>query len=95
MDPEVYDDPEEFRPERFSPENKTSIKTGTYMPWGLGPRQCMGIQLARMEARVLFFHLLRKYRFDPCEKTTIPLKWGFHHVNRLEGGCWLKMTPRN
>lgn len=42
-DPAYFEDPEEFRPERFSEENKKHIKPFTYMPFGVGPRSCIGI----------------------------------------------------
>ncbi|KAH8394884.1 hypothetical protein KR222_008620, partial [Zaprionus bogoriensis] len=41
-DPENFPEPEEFRPERFSDENKHAIKPFTYMPFGVGPRSCIG-----------------------------------------------------
>lgn len=41
-DPENFPDPTEFRPERFSDENKHEIKPFTYLPFGVGPRNCIG-----------------------------------------------------
>lgn len=41
-DPANFEDPEEFRPERFSEDNKKEIKLFTYMPFGVGPRSCIG-----------------------------------------------------
>lgn len=41
-DPEYYPNPEKFDPLRFSDENKDSIVSGTYLPFGLGPRACIG-----------------------------------------------------
>lgn len=42
-DPKYYENPEIFNPERFSEENKLKIDPGTYLPFGLGPRSCIGM----------------------------------------------------
>ena len=42
MDPQYFSNPNKFDPERFSPENKNSIKPNTYFPFGDGPRICIG-----------------------------------------------------
>lgn len=41
-DPEYFPDPDKFYPERFSDENKNNIVPFTYLPFGTGPRNCIG-----------------------------------------------------
>jgi hypothetical protein len=41
-DPNYYPDPDRFDPERFSDDNKHNINPVTYMPFGIGPRSCIG-----------------------------------------------------
>lgn len=40
--PKYFPDPEEYKPERFSPEGRKNIRNYTYIPWGEGPRICLG-----------------------------------------------------
>lgn len=44
-DPKYFQDPEIFDPERFSSTNKAKIVPGTYLPFGDGPRVCIGKSL--------------------------------------------------
>lgn len=46
MDPEFYPEPEKFDPERFSEENKASRPDYTFLPFGDGPRNCIGEKLS-------------------------------------------------
>lgn len=43
-DPQYYPNPERFDPERFSDENKDHIVPGSFLPFGNGPRNCIGKQ---------------------------------------------------
>lgn len=43
-DPKYYPNPDKFNPDRFSDENKHNILPGTYLPFGVGPRNCIGKQ---------------------------------------------------
>nr|XP_023014564.1 cytochrome P450 9e2-like [Leptinotarsa decemlineata] len=89
-DPKYYPDPERFDPERFSDENKRKIDPFTYMPFGLGPRLCIGSRFALLETKLLFFHLLSHFELVPVEKTQIPLKLSKFTFNLMaENGFWL------
>lgn len=63
-DPRFFDDPLEFRPERFSPENEKKIMRGAYVPFGAGPRICIGKAFAMMEARLVVATALQRLRFE-------------------------------
>ncbi|XP_029170340.1 cytochrome P450 9e2-like isoform X2 [Nylanderia fulva] len=95
-DPQYFKEPEKFDPERFLGERKKeTLNSGAYLPFGLGPRMCMGNRFALMETKVLLFHLLARCNLEICEKTPLPLilaKDGFNM--KPEGGFWLNVLPR-
>ncbi|XP_061377109.1 probable cytochrome P450 9f2 [Danaus plexippus] len=73
MDPIYHPSPEKFEPERFSDENKHKIKPFTYMPFGMGPRICIGIRFAQLEIKILIFELLLNFKIVKCPKTMDPV----------------------
>ncbi|KAJ8728452.1 hypothetical protein PYW08_016837 [Mythimna loreyi] len=94
-DPQYYANPEKFDPERFSDENKHKIQPFTYMPFGVGPRNCIGSRFALCEIKVMVYQILQHMEISPCEKTTIPAKLDNETFNiRLLGGHWLRFKAR-
>ncbi|XP_054708508.1 cytochrome P450 3A5-like isoform X2 [Uloborus diversus] len=64
-DPTFWNNPEEFNPDRFSPENKKKHDSMVFQPFGAGPRNCVGMRFARMEAKMALAKLLQKYKLSP------------------------------
>ena len=95
MDPTYHENPETFDPDRFSPERKGSMKGGSYMPFCMGPRQCMGMKIARLETKVLIYNMVRAFRIEPSDKTPVPLELSKAHFAKVSGGNWLKFIPRS
>ncbi|CAL4157049.1 unnamed protein product, partial [Meganyctiphanes norvegica] len=58
-DARYWPEPEEWRPERFMPENKDQIVPNTYLPFGGGPRSCIASRFAKLEIRCAFARLLQ------------------------------------
>merc|ERR1719225_1420552 len=72
MDPEVWDQPEEFRPERFlTAENKVQ-KPKHFMPFGSGQRMCLGDSLAEMELQLFFSSLMHVFDIQPPSQDELP-----------------------
>ncbi|XP_054157848.1 cytochrome P450 3A8-like [Oppia nitens] len=73
--PDYYPEPKQFRPERFLPENRDKIIPYTYLPFGAGPRNCVGMRFALMEAKTVVVRTLIKYEFVRTANTKVPLKY--------------------
>ncbi|KAK7863032.1 hypothetical protein R5R35_010775 [Gryllus longicercus] len=93
-DPEFWTDPEKFDPERFSDENKHNIKPFTYMPFGVGPRVCIGQRFALVEVKLALVHLLANFELHPCSKTKHPLEFEASFNFSVKGGFWCGIKPR-
>lgn len=61
---DIYPDPEEFRPERFSAENRDSIPKMGFIPFSAGHRICLGKALATMEASLILARMIQKVKFE-------------------------------
>ncbi len=70
-DPRYWSKPNDFDPTRFSAENEPTIPKYVYLPFGGGPRICIGNHFALMEAHILLALLLRHYRLHPVPNTPI------------------------
>nr|CAD7258875.1 unnamed protein product [Timema shepardi] len=72
-DPDYFPDPEKFDPERFNQDNKNSFPQYAYLPFGEGPRICIGMRFGLMQVKVGLATLLSKYEFSISEKSSVPL----------------------
>ncbi|KAJ8044878.1 Cytochrome P450 3A24 [Holothuria leucospilota] len=93
-DPKYWDDPEKFDPERFSKENKDKINPFAYLPFGTGPRNCIGMRFALLVVKTAFARVVQKFKFEPCEKTQIPLKLGMRSI-MPDDGITLRVVARD
>lgn len=73
-DPKYFPDPDRFDPERFSTENKGNIQSGTHIPFGSGPRVCIGERFGMLKIRVGLIHFLKNHYVRPNEKTPQQMK---------------------
>lgn len=95
-DPKYWENPEKFDPERFSPENKHKIDPYTYVPFGVGPRNCIGSRYALTEVKVVFYEILSKFEIVPTKKSTIPVVLDpKSFVLNSSNGFWFGLKKRN
>ncbi|XP_050092164.1 probable cytochrome P450 9f2 [Anopheles aquasalis] len=94
-DPKYYPNPSLFDPERFSEENKDKINPTTYLPFGIGPRNCIGSRFALMEVKSIIYYMLKSFTFERCERTQVPLKLKSNPAAIItEKGIWIRFKPR-
>jgi cytochrome P450 len=82
--PAFWQDPEAFDPERFSPDRSADRPKFVYLPFGAGPRQCIGSHFALIEAQLVVATLAQRYRLrlvpghrvDPWPLITLRPRFG-------------------
>jgi cytochrome P450 len=60
--PEVFPDPHAFKPERFAPKKRAKLPKGAYIPFGGGPRICIGMRFGELEVRAIAAAILGRFR---------------------------------
>ena len=63
-DPRWYDDPETFRPERWTDEMEAGLPDYAYFPFGGGPRHCIGMRFAMLELHLVLATLVQSWEFE-------------------------------
>lgn len=95
-DPKYFPNPDIFDPERFAPAAKSQIIPGTYIPFGEGPRNCIGMRLAQLQSRIGIVSVMSKFDMElsPDRSPDIVLKTNTGFMI-AEGGINLILTSRN
>lgn len=82
-----WDEPDAFDPERFSPEASAARDKYLYLPFGAGPRVCVGANFAMMQAEIILATLLSRFRFTPAGPAPVPV---MHMTLRPDPGVILR-----
>ena len=91
MDPKHYANPRTFDPEHFSKEAKLARNPYAYLPFGQGPRGCLGMRFAIMEAKLALANVVRNFNLIPSEKTQEPLQLDpTTGIAYVKGGLFIK-----
>ncbi|WP_275786877.1 cytochrome P450 [Pararhizobium gei] len=87
-----WDRPRAFMPERFLPENRQTLHRFQYLPFGAGPRICIGATFALQEAVIALGVLMKRFRFDMTPETK---PWPVQRLTtQPRGGLPLKVSAR-
>jgi cytochrome P450 len=88
----LWDNPEAFIPARFAPGAREKIDRFQYLPFGAGPRVCIGASFAMQEAMIALGVLMSRYRFDTVAETK---PWPVQKLTtQPEGGLPMRVTRR-
>ncbi|KAI1883397.1 hypothetical protein AGOR_G00231020 [Albula goreensis] len=93
-DPQYWPEPEKFIPERFTAEAKASRHPFVYLPFGAGPRSCVGMRLAQLEIKMALVHVFHKFSFITCEETKVPVELKSFSTLGPKNGIFLKIERR-
>jgi cytochrome P450 len=86
----LWDRPEQFLPDRFDPANGAPKHKYQYLPFGAGPRVCVGADFAMMQAQIILATLLQNFRFRPARPAPRPVMM---MTVRPEPGVFLEVLP--
>lgn len=87
-----WDRPRAFMPERFLPENRDKLHRFQYLPFGAGPRICIGATFALQEAVIALAVLMRRFRFDMTDETK---PWPVQRLTtQPRGGLPMRVSAR-
>ncbi|XP_049875088.1 cytochrome P450 6B7-like [Pectinophora gossypiella] len=95
-DPQYFENPTEFRPERFSPEEVAKRHKYVYLPFGEGPRSCIGGRLGKMQSIAGLAAVLSRFSVVPSEETKFHLEADPKTtiVQNVVGGIPLRFVKR-
>lgn len=94
-DPQFYPNPEIFNPENFSKENRNKRSPYAFLGFGQGPRACIGMRFALLEAKIGLAAVMRNFSFERCEKTVDePEIDPTSTLGYVKEGLWVRVLHR-
>lgn len=92
-DPAIYEEPDRFDPERFSADELKKRHSLTWLPFGEGPRNCIGQRFGKIQVKVGIVSLLRNFKYTACKKTQVPYKMDLRsYISDPVDGIFLEVS---
>lgn len=98
----IHNDPEQwgpedtklFVPERFSQKRKEQRHSMAWLPFGAGPKNCIGLRFAAMEGKLAACQVLKNFTLETCKDTQIPLQLKDATAIQPKDGINIKLIAR-
>ena len=90
--PDIYPDPDDFNPDRWTPEFRQDLPRFNFIPFGIGAHKCLGEQFALMQMRLTLTSIAQRWRVhpDPSHKLEVPTGY----FNLPKGGMPIYLERR-
>ncbi|XP_044261137.1 cytochrome P450 4C1-like [Tribolium madens] len=93
--PDLWENPQKFNPERFLNKEEINRSRCAYMPFGFGPRNCIGFKFAMLSMKVMLATLLKNFTFEPAIYNSIEeIECFYNIVAKPKKGYKVKFTER-
>lgn len=89
----LWPEPERFDPDRWSPEREKAHVPGAYIPFGAGPRVCVGAAFAQIEAALILARVARRYELVPLDPQSVEPASRLTTRPRSEIRCAVRPRP--
>jgi cytochrome P450 len=82
--------PQRFNPDRFMGADKENVLKYMYLPFGEGPRACLGQRFARLQMKIGIAYIVKNFKLSVHEKTRVPIEYDpLSIVTTPKGGLWI------
>lgn len=90
-DPQYYRNPEIFDPERFTTEEIEKRHPFAFIPFGEGPRNCIGLRFGMMQSKLGLASLIHNFKISLSDKTEQPIQYRKNaFILTTTSGMWIK-----